>query len=81
MLDALEHIPWQDLEHAFGKATAVPRWLRGLAAPMQQQYTASLNQLFQHLVQDGVRYNSSAAAVPFLYELLTETVQQDRERL
>lgn len=80
-LDALDHIPWDQLDHAFGKATAVPQWIRVLAQARQEEYAKGLDQLFQHLVHDGERYSSSAASVPFLYELLTEATGQDQEGL
>lgn len=81
MLDTLDHISWEHLEHAFGEATEVPQWIQALAIAGKEGYAKGLDQLFQHLVHDGERFNSSAAAVPFLYELLTEAAGQDQEGL
>ena len=33
MLEGLDHVPWERLEHAYGPASDVPAQIRALASP------------------------------------------------
>ena len=66
MLDGLDEIAWDDLDHAYGAASDVPDVLRGLADGDGE----ALNELFGTIWHQGTVYEATAYAVPFLIELL-----------
>jgi hypothetical protein len=71
MLEALDAIDWSSLTHAHGPATDVPVLLRSLLsedADVRMQACADLHETIWH---QGTVYPASAAAIPFLFELLT----------
>ena len=77
MLEALDAIDWSSLTHAHGPATDVPELLRSLLsedADVRMQACADLHEKIWH---QGTVYSASAAAIPFLFELLTHPVAHD----
>lgn len=74
MLDRLDNIPWNTLHHAFGTAEDLPVQLRALANISQpSQQAEALNELYGNIWHQGTVYEASAYAVPFLFELATDT--------
>jgi HEAT repeat protein len=71
MLDGLDAIDWASLTHAYGEATDVPGLLRSLPSPEPGVRKRAIHELFGTIWHQGTVYPASAAAVPFLYELLT----------
>jgi hypothetical protein len=72
MLEGLDTINWSSLTHAHGPADDVPGLLRSLRsqdADVRLQASAELHETIWH---QGSVYPASAAAVPFLFELLTD---------
>lgn len=78
MLDGLDAVDWQSLTHAYGPATDVPGLLRALLSPDQEVREEAVFALFAGICHQGTVYPASAAAVPFLYELLTALEVQDK---
>src|SRR4051794_15912341 len=78
MLDALDDIDWDSLEHAYGPATDVPGHLRGLLAGAADERRRALSGLYAGLCHQGTRYEASAVAVPFLLDLLADEATPDR---
>src|SRR5262245_10102626 len=72
MLDALDQIKWDQLSHAYGKATDVPNLLRALASDKKEVWDNALYQLYGNIWHQGTVYQATAYAVPFLIELLNE---------
>ncbi len=70
MLDGLDSIDWASLRHAYGSAGDVPELLRALASRNEKRRQNALNELFGNIWHQGTVYPATAAAVPFLYELL-----------
>ncbi len=77
MLAGLDDINWQQLEHAYGTAEEVPRWLRSLAS--QEVESNALTHLSLSLCHQGTVYSASATAVPYLIELLAGTPLRGKE--
>jgi hypothetical protein len=78
MLEGLDTIDWTSLTHAHGAATNVPDLLRSLLSEdgnVRQEAIADLHEMIWH---QGSVYPASAAAIPFLYELLTHPDVQDK---
>ena len=79
MFAGLDDIKWQQLEHAYGPAEDVPRWLRSLAS--QEVESNALMYLSLSLCHQGTVYSASAYATAYLIELLTSTSMQGKEGL
>ncbi|MDY3561389.1 HEAT repeat domain-containing protein [Gemmata sp. JC673] len=81
MLDGLDAVGWSSLTHAYGEATDVPELLRALASPDPQEREEASDELLGNIWHQGTVYPASAAAVPFLYELLTAPEVQDKSAI
>ena len=83
MLDGLEHVPWPELQHAYGTAEDVPGLIRDLAAGGQELSDAALEELFGNIWHQGTVYESTSHAVPYLVEValhaLLASLQVDKD--
>ncbi|WP_169975190.1 HEAT repeat domain-containing protein [Tautonia rosea] len=70
MLEHLDAIDWTRLNHAYGAATDVPDLIRALLSPESAVREEAIHDLFGNIWHQGTVYPATAAAVPFLYELL-----------
>ncbi|MFI9625943.1 HEAT repeat domain-containing protein [Streptomyces sp. NPDC052042] len=68
-LDALD---WANLTHAYGRATDVPEQIRALRSADRAVRESALGELHANIFHQGTRYQASAAAVPFLLELVAD---------
>ncbi len=78
MLDNLEEVDWSSLKHAHGVAADVPGLLRSLASSEPKVREESIYELFGNIWHQGTVYPATAAAVPFLYALLTAPDVEDK---
>jgi hypothetical protein len=81
MLEGLDTIDWASLRHAYGQASNVPGWLRALLSPNAKVRQEAIYELFGTIYHQGTVYSATAAAVPFLDELLTAPNVQDKSSL
>jgi HEAT repeat protein len=81
MLEGLDQIDWASLRHAYGQASDVPDLLRALLSSKTKVRHEAIYELFGTLYHQGTVYSASAAAVPFLYELLTAPNVRDKSCL
>jgi HEAT repeat protein len=81
MLEGLDNLDWASLRHAYGEATDVPGLLRALLSPDPKVREETIYKLFGNIWHQGTVYPASAAAVPFLYELLTAPGVQDKSNI
>lgn len=79
MLEGLDTINWSSLTHAHGAATNVPGLLRSLLSDNAEVRMGAVSDLHEHIWHQGTVYSASAAAVPFLYELLAHSDVQDKD--
>jgi HEAT repeat protein len=79
MFAGLDEIEWHQLEHAYGAADDIPGWLRSLASQVDE--SDALTHLSLSLCHQGTVYSASAAAVPYLIELLTDKSIPGKEGL
>ena len=68
-LPGLEEVAWEDLSHAYGPATEVPRDLRKLASSDIRAGGEALQSLYMTILHQGSFYSATPAAVPFLVEI------------
>lgn len=78
MLECLDTIDWASLTHAHGAATNVPGLLRSLLSEDGDVRMQACAELHEDIWHQGTVFPASAAAIPFLFELLTHP--QDRVR-
>ena len=81
MLDGLDAVDWASLSHAGGEATDVPGLLRSLLSADPTVREGACYQLLGIICHQGTVYTASAAAVPFLYEMLTAHEVQDKAKI
>jgi len=70
MLERLDTIDWPSLRHAHGTAEDIPGLLRSLLSDDADVWMPACAELHGTLWHQGTVYPASAAAVPFLFELL-----------
>ncbi len=70
MLEGLELIDWAKLEHAYGPAVDTPGVIRALASTDPDVRHNAMHELYSTIYHQGSFYSATAAAVPFLIELL-----------
>jgi HEAT repeat protein len=81
MLADLNSVDWASLTHAYGEATDIPGLLRSLLSADPKVREEAIYELFGNIWHQGTVYPASAAAVPFLYELLTAPDVQDKPKI
>ena len=81
MLEGLEHVDWDRLEHAYGGAGDVPGLLRDLTSRRRRRRARALDQLFGNIHHQGTVYSATAPAVPFLAELVRREETDYRVRV
>jgi hypothetical protein len=76
-LAGLDQVDWSALGDAYGPATDIPALLRALVSgdPDHREFACSL--LHQTIWHQGNVYSATAAAIPFLYNLLEADGPQD----
>ena len=60
LLETLNSVPWNELEHAYGEASEVPDLIRALASPEQKVYKGALRRLWYTVIHQGNVYSSTA---------------------
>ena len=81
MLNDLDAVDWKSLTHAYGEATDVPELLRVLLSPDAKAREAAHYELSSSIWHQGTVYSATAAAVPFLYELLNAPDVPDKSSI
>ncbi|MFX1449534.1 MAG: hypothetical protein ACFFCM_01755 [Promethearchaeota archaeon] len=81
MLEGLDDVEWDTLEHAYGEATDVPEQIRNLASNDPKIREQALYDLNGNILHQGTRYEASAYAVPFIFEILKEPGAGDKAEL
>lgn len=81
MLERLDAVDWAAVQHAFGPATDIPDALRTLADDDPGRRQRAYQHLWQTLLDEGMRNHATAAAAPFIAELVGDPRVPDRPRL
>ncbi len=81
MLEGLDKLNWQALEHAYGFATDVPGLIRDLASADERTRAIAIYELHGNIWHQGTVYEATAYAVPFLVELLKQESVQDKDQI
>ena len=78
-LEGLDEVNWSDVRDAYGPAGDIPALLRAFVSVDPGHREFALQLLMQTIWHQGNVYSASAAAVPFLYNLLEDDGPQDKE--
>ncbi|MFC7482440.1 hypothetical protein ACFQX7_23875 [Luedemannella flava] len=81
MLDGLDAVHWAGLKHAHGDATDVPGQLRDLRSLDPEARRQARWALHSNIFHQGLRFEATAPAVPFLLELLADPATPERAEL
>jgi hypothetical protein len=81
VLDDLDVVSWGDLTGAYGPAADAAMILRGLASPDKDIASEALDEFFSTFWHQGTVYPVTAAAVPFLVDLVTGAAVHHRNAL
>jgi len=81
MLEGLGAVDWAALEHAYGSAGDVPELIRALRDRDPEVRNRALWQLWGNIYHQGSRFQASAAAVPFLLELVVDPATPGRSEI
>ncbi len=81
MLEQLDQIDWRQLSHAYGPATDVPEMIRGLATITPENREQVLAEVWSSILDQGSLYTATAAAIPFLIELLNEPSVSEKNHI
>src|SRR5262244_70574 len=69
LLQGLDLIPWENLEHAYGSARDVPDLLRNLLNPDPEVRKKTIWALYGNVFHQGTRYPATPYVVPFLIRM------------
>lgn len=78
MISAAPDVPWQELEHAFGRASDVPPLLAALAESRGWKLKKGMEQLWERVLHQGSIYSASAPAVEALIPLAAHAAGSDK---
>ena len=81
MLEGLDEVPWDELEHAYGRAGDVPGQIRDLLSGSAEKRESALSELFGNIHHQGSLYSATAPAVPFLAEVARYEEAHPRVRI
>lgn len=75
-----EH-PWNELQHAEGEASDIPKWLNALRSPEAEIRDDAWSELNACLEDMGTVYSATPHAVPHLLDILQDPQVQDRKTI
>ncbi|MFK0287996.1 hypothetical protein ACIQVL_47075 [Streptomyces sp. NPDC090499] len=78
MFDGLHDIDWASMEHAYGSAEEVPALLRALRSSDAGERSTALDRFYGAVHHQGDVYPSTAASLPFLFELAVDRATPER---
>ncbi|MFM9632838.1 HEAT repeat domain-containing protein [Streptomyces galilaeus] len=78
MFDGLHDIDWASMEHAYGSAEEVPALLWALRSPDTEERHTALDRFYGAVHHQGSVYPSTAASLPFLFELAADDATPER---
>jgi hypothetical protein len=78
MLESLDSIPWEKLYHFRDYASNIPQAIRDLASQYRMVRQDGIRTIYNDLWHQETVCDTTALAVPFLIELLSETAVEDK---
>ena len=81
MLEGLDAISWEDLQHMYGSAVNVPNLLRQLFDSDEAKRLNALDELYNKVLHQGSRSPVTPYLIPFIIELCANSLTPDRQYL
>lgn len=78
MLERLDDVPWDTLEHAYGSAEDVPGLLRQLLSSDPKVRAKAQHALYGNIFHQGTRYPATSYVIPFLIEMCADPSVPER---
>jgi len=72
MLEHLDDVDWNSLEHAYGSASDVPDMIRALGSDDDELCQEALHAAYGNIFHQGTRYTATPKAIPFLIEIASQ---------
>ncbi|MBQ1013433.1 hypothetical protein KBX53_21295 [Micromonospora sp. M51] len=73
-----EKVDWSSVSHAYGPAVEIPALLRAVRSDIQEVRQGAYGDLVDLLVQQGSRFEASAAVAPYLIDIVADPAAPDR---
>ncbi|TFG17438.1 MAG: HEAT repeat domain-containing protein [Promethearchaeota archaeon] len=70
MFEGLDDVDWDNLEHAYGKASDVPILLKDLISKDPETRENALWELYGNIYHQGTRYEATVYAIPFIFQVI-----------
>ncbi len=77
----VEDVNWRLLKTCYGIATEIPKWLKQLASSDLVIRQKAFEQLTDQIYHQGTVYEATPYVVPFLIDLLSNPLVQDKENI
>ncbi|MET9914183.1 HEAT repeat domain-containing protein [Streptomyces sp. NPDC006476] len=78
MFEGLDDVDWASLDHAYGTSEEIPALLRSLRSPHAEERRKALDRIYSAVHHQGSVYSSTAASLPFLFEVAVAPSTPDR---
>lgn len=78
MINDLESVDWASMWHAYGSASEIPQWLRGMGSPDPETRDKAFGAFYGSAHHQGDVYPSTIASLPFLFALADDPATPDR---
>ncbi|MGW6286289.1 HEAT repeat domain-containing protein [Streptomyces sp. NPDC055107] len=78
MTNEIDGVDWQSMGHAYGPASDVPGWLRGMASADPGVRDEAFSNFYNVAHHQGDVYPCTAASLPFLFEMADSAATPDR---
>ncbi|WP_257137774.1 HEAT repeat domain-containing protein [Streptomyces sp. b84] len=78
MINEIDSVDWESMGHAYGPASDVPGWLRGMASADPGTRNEAFSDFYNAAHHQGDVYPCTAASLPFLFKMADSPVSPDR---
>ncbi|MGQ4490263.1 HEAT repeat domain-containing protein [Streptomyces sp. SAS_281] len=77
-INEIDSVDWASMSHAYGPASDVPGWLRGMVSPESGVRDEAFSDFYSAAHHQGDVYPCTAASLPFLFEMADSPATPDR---
>ncbi|MBQ1116981.1 HEAT repeat domain-containing protein [Streptomyces sp. C3-3] len=78
MINEIDGVDWESMGHAYGPASDVPGWLKGMASADPGVREEAFSNFYSAAHHQGDVYPCTAASLPFLFEMADSPATPDR---
>ncbi|HUG71447.1 MAG TPA: hypothetical protein VMM76_27125, partial [Pirellulaceae bacterium] len=81
MLEDLDTVPWENLNHAYGVASNIPDRIRTIASSRGAEQESAIDEFGNDICHQGSAYTATAPCVPFICQIIGNQRVPRRHRL